>query len=155
MGLLVIPSGRTSWTDLLNRPAEWTSWTDILDRPAGRTSFFLFEALATLHIQRISFQFVYCCSFRPRRRPCLFQNPFLHGSKWHWQKPLLVHQDLVKNIYILLNTQTEMEREKSNKLFFLSKVLYIDKFPPPPLHTHTNTFPGGWVGVGWVGNNQT
>ena len=31
----------------------------------------MFEALASLHIQRLTFQFVHCRSFRVRRRPCL------------------------------------------------------------------------------------
>ena len=52
-----------SWTDQLNRSARQTSWTD---------QFFLFEALASSHIQRFSFQFVHCRSFRVRRRPCFF-----------------------------------------------------------------------------------
>ena len=38
-----------------------TSWTD---------KFFMFEALASLHIQRPTFQFVHYHSFRVRRRPC-------------------------------------------------------------------------------------
>merc|ERR1711954_636312 len=69
------PAGRTSWTDQLDGPAGRTSWTDQLDGPAGQTSwkdqFFLFEALASLHIRRFSFQFVHCRSFRVRQRPCL------------------------------------------------------------------------------------
>ena len=69
------PAGRTSWTDQLDGPAGRTNWTDQLDGPAGRTSwidqFSLFEALASLHIQRLTFQFVRCRSFRVRPRPCL------------------------------------------------------------------------------------
>ena len=52
------------------------SWTDQLDGPAGRISwtgqFSLLEALASSHIQRLTFQFVHCRSFRVRRRPCFF-----------------------------------------------------------------------------------
>ena len=73
-------AGRTSWTDKLDRPARQTSWTDQLDRSAGRTRLtnqldrpvHLYEALASSHIIRISFQFVHCRIFRVRRRPCLF-----------------------------------------------------------------------------------
>ena len=61
MGQLVRPTGRTSWTDQLDRSARQISWMD---------QFFLFEALASSHIRRFSFQFVHCCSFRVRRRPC-------------------------------------------------------------------------------------
>ena len=70
---------------LLVRPAGWTSWTDQLDGPAGQTSwtdqFFLFEALASSHIQRFSFQFVHWCSFRVRRRPRFKKHPKLFCSK--------------------------------------------------------------------------
>ena len=68
-------ASRTSWTDQLDGAAGRSSWTDQLDGAARQTSwrdqFFLFEALASLHIQRFSFQFVHCRSFRVRRRPCL------------------------------------------------------------------------------------
>ena len=83
------PAGRTSWTHQLDRPAGRTSWTDQLDGPAWRTSrtdqldwpagriswmdqFFLFEALTSLHIRRLMFQFVHCCSFRVRRSPSFY-----------------------------------------------------------------------------------
>ena len=80
MGLLVRLAGQTCWTGQLDRPAGHSSWTDQLDRPARQTSwqtswtdqFFLFKALASLHIRRFSFQFVHCRSFRVRRRPCFF-----------------------------------------------------------------------------------
>ena len=102
---LGIPAGQTSWTNQLDRPAGWTSWTDQLDRPAWRTSWtdqlnrpakqtswtdkpdgpglqtswmdqlFLFEALASLHLQRFFFKFVHCRSFRVRQRPCFFLKP--------------------------------------------------------------------------------
>ena len=85
---LVIRAGRTNWTDQLDGPAGRTSWTYQLDRKAGRTSwtdqldgsagriswtdqFSLLEALASLHIRRLTFQFVHCRSFRVRGRPCL------------------------------------------------------------------------------------
>ena len=59
------PAGRTSWMDQLDKPAGRTSWTDPLDGPAGRISwmdqFSLSEALASLHIRRLTFQFVHCC----------------------------------------------------------------------------------------------
>ena len=58
-------------TDQIDGSAGQTSWTDQLDRPAGQTSwtdqFYLFEALASLHIRRFSFQFVHCRSFRVRQ----------------------------------------------------------------------------------------
>ena len=64
----------TSWIDQLDGPAGWTSWTDQLVGPAGRTSWtdqiFLFEALASSHIQRFSFQFVDCCRLLVQQRPC-------------------------------------------------------------------------------------
>ena len=64
------PAGQISWTDQLGGPA--TSYTDQLDgpayTPAGRNSwtnqFSLFEALASSHILRLTFQFVHCRSFR-------------------------------------------------------------------------------------------
>ena len=76
------PAGRTSWTDQPDGPAGQTSWTDQLDGPAGRTSWtdqldrpvLLFEALASSHIRRFSFQFVHCRSFRVRRRPCFIKS---------------------------------------------------------------------------------
>ena len=40
--------------------------------PVNFCFFFLFEALASSHIRRFSFQFVHCRSFRVRRRPCFF-----------------------------------------------------------------------------------
>ena len=46
---------------LLDRPAGCTSWMDL---------FSLFEALASLHIQRLRFQSVHCCSFWVRWKPC-------------------------------------------------------------------------------------
>ena len=62
-------------TNQLDGSARWISWTDQLDRPAGRISwmdqFFLFEALASSHIRRLTFQLVHCRSFQVRRRPCL------------------------------------------------------------------------------------
>ena len=78
MGLLVRSAGQTCWTGQLDRPAGHSSWTDQLDRPARRTSwqtswtdqFFLFEALASSHIWKLTFQFVHCRSFRVRQRPC-------------------------------------------------------------------------------------
>ena len=83
------PDGQTSWTDQLDRPAGRTSWTDQLDGPVGWTSwtdqFFLFEALASLHIKRLSFQFVHCRSFRVRRRPCFLPKVFFDPkctSEW-------------------------------------------------------------------------
>ena len=51
-------------TDQLNRSVSQTSWTDQLS---------LFEALASLHSQRLTFQFVCCRSFRVRRRPFLIK----------------------------------------------------------------------------------
>ena len=50
-----------SWTDQLHRSASQTSWTD---------QFSIFEILASLHIRRLIFQFVRCCSFRVLQRPC-------------------------------------------------------------------------------------
>ena len=47
--------------DLLNGSDRQTSWTDQL---------YIFEALASLQIQRLTFQFVHCRSFRVRQRPC-------------------------------------------------------------------------------------
>ena len=96
MVLLVGPAGQTNWTDHLDGPSGQTSWTDQLDGPAGRTSwtdqldgpvwwtswtdqFFLFEALASSHMRRFSFQFVHCRSFRVRRRPC-FVMTYCRGS---------------------------------------------------------------------------
>ena len=74
---------RIIWTDQLDGPAGWTSWTDQMDGPAGWTSLtdqlFLFEALASSHIRRLTFQFVHCCSFRVRLRPCS-----LFGEKLIW-----------------------------------------------------------------------
>ena len=63
MGLLVRPTGRTSWTNQLDGPAGQTSWTN---------QFFLFEALASLLIRRFSFSLFHCRSFRVRGRPCFF-----------------------------------------------------------------------------------
>ena len=75
MGLLVGPARRTSWTDQLDGPAGRTSWTD---------QSFLFEALASSHIQRFSFQFVHCRSLRVQRRLCfLSRNPWL-VVLWIW-----------------------------------------------------------------------
>ena len=48
---LDVPAGRTSQTNQLDGPAGGTSWTD---------QFFIFEAFASLHIQRLLFQFVHC-----------------------------------------------------------------------------------------------
>ena len=74
LGLLDRPAGQTSWTDQLDGSAGRICWTDQLDRSAGRISwtdqFSLFEAMASLHIRRLTFQFVHCRSFRVRRRPC-------------------------------------------------------------------------------------
>ena len=44
-------AGRTSWMNQLNGPAGQTSWTD---------QFFLFDALASSQIRRLTFQFVLC-----------------------------------------------------------------------------------------------
>ena len=50
--------------------AERTNWTDQLDG----------AALASSHLRRFSFQFVYCCSFRVRRKPCfILTNIFFHN----------------------------------------------------------------------------
>ena len=65
------------WTELDRpvRPVRRTSQTDQLDELARRISqtdqFVIFEALASSHIRRLTFQFVHCRSFRVRRRPCL------------------------------------------------------------------------------------
>ena len=61
MDQLFRPAGRTSWTDQLDGSAGQTSWTD---------QFSLFGALASLHIRRLTFQFVHCHSFRVQLRPC-------------------------------------------------------------------------------------
>ena len=51
---------------------------------AGRTNctdqIFIFEAMASLLIQRLTVQFVHCCSFRVRRRPCLIPVLLLWGN---------------------------------------------------------------------------
>ena len=54
---------RTSWKDKLDVPAGQTRWTD---------QFSLLEALASSHIQRLTFQFVHCRSFRVQRRPFFY-----------------------------------------------------------------------------------
>ena len=81
------PAGQTSWTDQLDGPAGQTSWTYQLDEPAGQTSrtdqLFLFEALASLHIRRLMFQFVHCCSFRVQRRPCYSKSGCLFPQQTH------------------------------------------------------------------------
>ena len=62
------------------------SLSDQLDRLAGQTSwmdqFSVFEALDSSLIQRLTFQFVHCGSFRVPRRPCLSQSFLL----WEPQK---------------------------------------------------------------------
>ena len=60
-------AGQNSWTYQLDVPAGQTSWT---------VQFFLFEALASSHIRRLTFQFVHCRSFRVRQRPCLLPSRF-------------------------------------------------------------------------------
>ena len=86
------PAGRTSLTDQLDRPAGRISWTDQLDGTAGRTSwtdqFSLFEALASLHIRRLTFQFIHCRSFRVWRRPCFSVVYFPHRRS-AWIKKLI------------------------------------------------------------------
>ena len=56
------PARRTSYTDQLVRSARRLSQTDQLDRSARHISqtdqFFIFEALASSHIQRLTFQLV-------------------------------------------------------------------------------------------------
>ena len=47
--------------DQLNRSASQTSWID---------QFSIFEALASLYIQRLTFQFVHYRSFTVLQRPC-------------------------------------------------------------------------------------
>ena len=48
--------------DQLNGSASQTSWMD---------QFYLCEALASLHIRRLTFQFEHCRSFQVQRGPCL------------------------------------------------------------------------------------
>ena len=54
MGLLVRPAGRTSWTDKLDRPVLFI-WS------LGQFAYSKID---------LSVQFVHCCSFRVRQRPC-------------------------------------------------------------------------------------
>ena len=82
-------AGRTSWTDQLHGPAGRPSWTDQFDRQAGRTSqtdqvggsVLFFEALASLHIQRLTFPFVHCRSFQVQQKPCFTSLGQFPGSK--------------------------------------------------------------------------
>ena len=55
--------------------------------------FSIFEALASSHIRRLTFQFVHCCSFRVQRRPCfltlqivchLLQEEVIFASQLQW-----------------------------------------------------------------------
>ena len=100
MGLLVRPAGQTSWTDQLDGPAGQISWTD---------QFFLFEALASSHIRRFSFQFVHCWSFWVRRRPCFSRSTFLF-------KEVLDSSSLNKRTYL-------------DKVGGSSKNFRVDPFP--------------------------
>ena len=95
------PAGQTSWTNKLDGPAGWTSWTDSwmdqLDGPAGWISwmdqFSSFEASASSLIQRLTFQFVHCHSFRVRRRPCFLSHilyPSSHLPEYHVPYPISI-----------------------------------------------------------------
>ena len=101
----------TSWTDQMDEPAGQKSWTYQLDRPAGRTSwmdqFFLFEALASSHIQRFFFQFVHCRSFRVRRRPCFV-----------WCPPPLPHLDLSWILSKLENVASSSLQDETKLNFY-------------------------------------
>ena len=57
--------------NIVNRLAGRTSRTDQLDGPARQTSWMDHFFLASLHIQRLTSQFVHCRSFRVLRSPCL------------------------------------------------------------------------------------
>ena len=100
-GLLDRPAGRTTWPAQLDGPAGWTSWTDSwmdqLDGPAGWISwmdqFSSFEASASSLIQRLTFQFVHCHSFRVRRRPCFLSHilyPSSHLPEYHVPYPISI-----------------------------------------------------------------
>ena len=114
-GRLDGPAGRTSWTDQLGGPAWRTSWMDWLDGQAGSNSwtdqFCLFEALVSLHIQRLIFQFVHCRSFQVWRRPCFHVIKIFIGFKSirSIQRSLINFQGwaLGKNTLLTVNREFE------------------------------------------------
>ena len=73
-----------SQMDQLNRSASQISWTD---------QFSIFEALASLYIRRLIFQFVRCCNFWVLQRPCstetedLYENLYQRTYSWFSQIP--------------------------------------------------------------------
>ena len=63
---------------------------NISPRQTSQTNHFLiFEALANLPIRRLTFQFVYCHSFRVRRRPCSYKNAIAADRQSRLMKLLL------------------------------------------------------------------
>ena len=146
------PAGRTIWTDQLDGPAGQTSWTNQLDRPpkqtqlnrpAGQTSwtdqFFLFEAMASLHVRRLIFQFVHCPSFRVRWRPCFY---LINRMEKMGQQFFLAQ---LKNILIVRYLFKKIVYPKNNcgiKYWFL-------KFKTSVLNTNARRTNVAWKNV-WV-----
>ena len=111
------------WTDQLDRPAKHTSWTD---------QFFLFEALASSHIQTLTFQFVHCRSFRVGQRPCLWKVFFQRSLLYHSssQKVSMICVYLFKDIFVF------SDQIKHTKKVFCQVFSYINfliLFPCQPI----------------------
>ena len=118
------PAGRNSWTDQLDGPAGRTSWTDQLDRPV-----FLFEALASSHIRRFSFQFVHCRSFRVRRRPCFLLKKFTTNLKFRLRWKFIFKPNFCVILPISIIYEDMLVAKKIRKLFENHRTLS----PPPSL----------------------
>ena len=123
--LLTCVISNTCKANQLDGSAIWISWTDKLDRPAGRISwtdqFSLLEALASSHIKRLTFQFVYFCSFWVRRRPC-----FLVG--WHVIAMVWLYACNIPACILVLSYWYEAIRVWKDQIFGPGKIIqYLQK----------------------------